>query len=67
MFSTLAGNPDMFFRCSNRKLEKLQNKILNTQRVRLKKFKKLSIHVTQKLTHNCYCYSKVGPQTLLKN
>ena len=44
--------------------KKCQNRILNTQRVRLKKFEKRSKNVTQKLTHNCYL--KVDPQTVIK-
>ena len=46
----------MSFGCSSRELEKFQNRILNTQRVRFKKFKK-NIHKR---------YLKSDSQTLLK-
>ena len=57
----------MPFGCSSKNLKSCwtQNRILNTQRVRLKKFEKRSKNVTQKLTHNCYL--KLDPQLLLKS
>ena len=47
----------MSFGWSSKELEKFQNRIINTQNIRFKKFKKWSTK------H----YSKIGPQTLLKN
>ena len=45
--------------------KKIQNRILNTKRIRSKKLKKWLAKVTSKITHKRY--SKNDPQTLLKN
>ena len=61
----------MSFDCSSKELEnmlnakKIQNRILNTKRIRSKKLKKWLAKVTSKITHKRY--SKNDPQTLLKN
>ena len=49
--------------CFSKEPEKFQNRILNIQRVRFKKFKKMIHKHYLKLTHKHN--SKIDPQTLL--